>query len=118
MPNPKQILRPESPLDFQSARDGDFAKVGQAIAMGGDPDICYENDFCLLHYVILGFSESRHNGEAREEAYIQTLKTLIDAGANPNIQSAEGYTPLKLAIDLDWPAGAYQLFLAGATHHF
>lgn len=97
--------------------EGNHEKVSLLLDGGEDPNSCYNNDFNAVHYAVMGFVECRDRGivGVSGDDFLRVLRVLLQRGADPNSKSKDGHTPLQLAIDLDWPDGAYELFAKGAT---
>ena len=100
---------------------GQTELVRLLLGLGANPNYRYEYEHAdlaslnldaysgttALGQTVLGCAEHRHDTVA-------TMKALIDAGANPNTHTYNGYTPLQLAIVENCPRHAKILFECGA----
>jgi len=109
--------REEESVFFRMVASGNHEEVSRLLNAGADPNSCYSDDFKAIHYAVIGFVECRDCGaiDVQGGDFLRVLRILLQNGADPDSKSKDGHTPLRMAMEFDWPEGAYELFAKGAT---
>ncbi|NTX51038.1 ankyrin repeat domain-containing protein [Myxococcus sp. CA039A] len=96
-----------TPLGFATAQTGDDAVelVKLLIARGSDVNHQWKDEARSTVLTDL------LNQETNEEPSAEVLKTLLRAGANPNITNGRGETPLMLSVDYKEQPELFELLL-------
>lgn len=100
---------------------GRIEPISVLLECGADPNYCYDiNDTSIYKYILGAYPRTTALGQAilgaaeRKHNTIQVVNMLLNFGANVNLYTYSGYTPLQLAIINDRPAHAELLLQRGA----
>ncbi|WP_428241127.1 ankyrin repeat domain-containing protein [Gynuella sp.] len=98
---------------MQAAYAGRLKLVQELIAQGLDVNAVSKSGWTALHYAInYDWSRYYYNGTDEEQALI--VRTLIKAGANPNVYTRNHVSPFYLAAMISWPLTMTELHKGGA----
>lgn len=88
MKNPRSLepLSREAAALFKAVRDGAVREVEQLLGKGGSPNICDPGTGDTPLRLAAGLN------------YLSIAKTLLEAGADPNVGNALGSMPLHVAV--------------------
>lgn len=99
----------------RASRLGDAPRVSHILNRGAAVDLPADFGRAAL-YVACGEGGSSLYADAPEvrQRFLETIRTLLEAGANPNTADPDGYTALDLVASERWPEAVKLLFRFGA----
>lgn len=91
---------------FQRVQEGDISVIDLICKEDINPNLANKDGWALLHIAVRTYSEllnqekkEDNNAQINYTNYYELIKRLItEAGANPNVLTKEGWSPLHMAI--------------------
>lgn len=96
---------------------GDELSVRMLLKAGADPSGLRDYEAFVKKYD-LGIEPSLHLTQAAHGGYIEVIRMLLAAGANPNIPEGEGVTALTVAAEAGHLEVVKALLAAGADKNY